>query len=370
MKSMKSKVWVIALGFLVALSPLESYAGGKIDIDEDTFITLGAGLRSSFSAIEDGADDGKSTSHDFILDSFRLYIGGQFNDVIKFEFNADREEDSTGDEDLRVLDGVVKFEFDDLFNIWTGRFLPPSDRSNLSGPYYLNSWTFPIAQRYPAIFAGRDDGIAFWGQVDGGKMKYQVGAFEGVEGPNGGDQLLYTGRFTVNLLDPEPGYYNSSTYYGAKEILAIGIVGYHQTNAAGTVAGSEGDFNGWNIDTLYETKLSNEGVLSLEGAFYDYDSDDMAGTTAQGDGGFALVSYLCPDKVGPEKHQGQLQPYFRVQTYDNDFGAGSGETDQYDIGLNYIIDGHNARVTLQVSDTDPETGSNFHSVFLGLQLQI
>ena len=179
MKSLKFKLAVIAIGILFVISPVKSYAGGKIVIDDDTFVTIGAGLRMSFNSVEDGAPDG-SNSHDFELDSFRFYMGGQFNEVIKFEFNADREEDSTGDQDIRVLDGVVKFEFDDSFNIWVGRFLPPSDRSNLDGPYYLNAWSFPIAQRYPAIFAGRDNGIAYWSQTGGGKVKYQIGAFEGL----------------------------------------------------------------------------------------------------------------------------------------------------------------------------------------------
>ena len=370
MEILKSKLAVIAVGFLFVISPMMSYAGGKIAIDDDTFVTIGAGLRMSFNSVEDGAPDG-SNSHDFSLGSFRFYMGGQFNEVIKFEFNADRSTDSDGDENIRVLDGVVKFEFDDSFNIWVGRFLPPSDRANLSGPYYLNGWSFPIAQRYPAIFAGRDNGIAYWSQTDGGKVKYQFGAFEGVDGPNGGADLLYTGRLTVNFLDPEPGYYNSSTYFGSRDILAVGLVSYQQSNAAGTTGIGAGDFSGWSIDALYEKKLDNDAVLSLEGAFYNYDSDDMAGATAQGDGSFALVSYLYPEKVGPEKLQGQLQPYLRIQQYDDEFAVGSGKTDQVDFGINYIIDGHNARISLQVSDIDDDIeDKDYHSVSLGLQLQI
>src|SRR5690349_24201303 len=35
---------------------------------------------------------------------------------------------------------VAQFSFSDKFNIWAGRFLPPSDRANLYGPYYSNHW--------------------------------------------------------------------------------------------------------------------------------------------------------------------------------------------------------------------------------------
>ena len=34
----------------------------------------------------------------------------------------------------------------------------------------------------------------------------------------------------VDVLDPEPGYYNSSTYYGTKDVLAFGAVLHHKPN--------------------------------------------------------------------------------------------------------------------------------------------
>lgn len=74
-----------------------------------------------------------------------------------FEFNTEKD----ADDDIRVLDGIAKFQFNDLVNIRAGRLLPPSDRSNLSGPYYLNAVDYPFVQNYPAIFAGRDNGAAF-----------------------------------------------------------------------------------------------------------------------------------------------------------------------------------------------------------------
>ena len=57
-----------------------------------------------------------------------------------------------------------------LFDLWVGRQLPPSDRSNLDGPYYLNAaWSFPIVQSFGnlGISAGRDDGVAIHGDVQG-----------------------------------------------------------------------------------------------------------------------------------------------------------------------------------------------------------
>lgn len=92
---------------------------------------MGAGLRASFNSVEDGAPSGDDRSKDFTLDSIRLYMGGQLHSLIAFEFNTERD----GGGDVHVLDAVAKFAFSDLFQVWAGRFLPPSDRSNLDGSY-------------------------------------------------------------------------------------------------------------------------------------------------------------------------------------------------------------------------------------------
>src|SRR5690606_35630089 len=73
---------------------------------------------------------------------------------------------------IRPLDAVIKLEPHPLVNFWVGRFLPPSDRANLSGPYFQNSWHYPVnTNLFPAIYAGRSDGIAYWGQVKNGLFK-------------------------------------------------------------------------------------------------------------------------------------------------------------------------------------------------------
>lgn len=353
-----------------ATPPSPAHAGGTIQIDDVRSVSIGMGLRTSFNMIEDAAPSGEDRSKDFSLDNFRFYMAGKLHPIVSFEFNTDYDTSPAGTEDIRVLDGVLKFGFSDYLNLWVGRFLPPSDRSNLSGPYYLNSWDFPFVQMYPAVFAGRDDGAAIWGQVGGGRFKYQVGAFEGLGdvagGPNQEDNLLYAGRLTLNLWDPEPGYYNSSTYYGSMNVLAIGLAAMTQKNAVGSAA-TPGDFTGWNVDLLVERNLGGAGVATLEAAYYDYDNDGLA---AEGDGYFALVSYLLPAKVGGGQIQGQLQPLVRYQRFESEGPAGIDHT-RLDVALSYIISGHNARVTLTYSQDDPGGGApEVDIIKLGLQFQI
>ncbi len=367
---MKRHLYPVALGFAIATiaTPLmisSAHAGGMIKIDDTKWVSVGAGLRTSFNAVDKAAPNGKDRSKDFRVDGMRLYVNGQIHENIKLEFNTDRSVDSAGNENIRVLDALVKFEFSDGFNIWMGRMLPPSDRSNLDGPYYLNTWNFPLAQAYPSIFAGRDDGAAVWGMSGGGKFKYQLGAFEGTEGaPNLQDNLLYAARFVFNFWDPEPGYYNSSTYYGAKDVLAIGLV-YQTQGDAATKAAKTVDFTGWSIDGLMEKKLGNDGVVSLEGTYYDYEGNPVL-TGNDGTGYFVLGAYLFPGKVG----MGQFQPVARYQSLDI---SGGNQTTNWEVGTNYIIDGHNARLSLVYGNTEVDAGatnSSSNALQIGLQMQI
>lgn len=356
---MRSKYFVAALAGATLLGAAPAFAGAKIDFGDGKFVTLGGGFRTDFMAVENAAPDG-GTSKDFNLESVRLYTGGQVSDLISFEFNTELK-----DEDVHILDAVAKFSFSDTFNVWAGRFLPPSDRSNLDGPYYLGTWEFPIAQAFPAIFAGRDNGVAVWGQTGGGKFKYQAGVFEGCRAcaANTSDSFLYAGRVVYNFWDPEPGYYNSSDYYGSKDILALGATAQYQSDVTGTAI-DQGSWFGWNVDLLMQKKLMGGGVVTVEGSYYGYDADKAPTTLADGDGWFALASYLFPKKVGV----GMFQPTIRYEEYDP---AGSSlKTKKWEGGINYIIDGHNARMALHYVNVDPGLGGSISSVVLGLQLQL
>ncbi|MCH2202665.1 MAG: OprO/OprP family phosphate-selective porin [Fuerstiella sp.] len=332
---------------------------------ENTWLSVGAGIRTSYSS----GDPAQGGGEDFKLNNARLYFNGQGHDRIGFEFNTDINgaqwnADTPVNGEMRVLDAILKFKLSDNTHFWMGRMLPPSDRSNLSGPYYLNAWNFPFAQfGYPNIFQGRDDGAALWGEQGGGAFKWQIGAYEGesaggpgfiANGPS--DNLLYAGRVTLNLLDPEPGYYNSSTYYGEKDILAIGAAMMHRNNSNSAVSPGA-DYTGWNLDALYETKLDNGGVVSLEGAFYDFDDDDVAAPNSalppslgsrQGQSFFMLASYMLPQEYCVCNIPGKFQVMGRYQEYDRELATafvGPGTDDQVDIQLNYIMFGHNARIS-------------------------
>jgi hypothetical protein len=357
-----------------------AHASAKIDIGDDSWVSVGLGARVSASWDEHGAPDG-SSDFDANLDSVRLYVNGQLNKTIGATFNTERD----GDGDIKLLDGYVRFEFMDAFNIWAGRLLPPSDRSNLDGPYYLSSYNFPgLVSLYPARFAGRDDGVVVWGKLADKKLVYSAGVFRGhnkISGAsNEGGDPLFAGRVAYNFLDAEdnPGYYTSSTYYGSADVFTIGAAIQVQKDAIGTAL-VKGDYTAWNVDALFEKKLPGDGVITLEGAYYDYDTDgvfdvapgfagagstDNVGGIVDGKAWLASAGYLFPQEIGI----GKIQPVVRYQQFKAD-DAGF-KLKQWDASLNYIIKGHNARVSLDYSHFDVSgAGGGNDAVTMGVQLQ-
>ena len=266
-----------------------------------------------------------------------------------------------------VLDLVGRFEFHDAFNLWVGRMLVPADRSGLSTEWAISPWLFPgqfVAGQPPVGSRqgpyGRSDGATLWGQLGGGTFKYYAGAFN-LADPT--QSPMYSGRLSLSLLNPEPGYRNASTYYGSKDVLALGAGFQYQHNGWALLDTTTkepvawADFTELNFDLFFEKNLGAAGVMDLEGAFYKIWGSYAPESISY----FVLASYLLPIEVGA----GKFQPLFRLeQAHDR----ATDDTDALaDAQLGYIIDGLRARVALayRYSKVQGQTGN---SVLLGLQL--
>lgn len=366
---------VTAIFLLIIGFPILAAAGAKIKIDDTKYFQIGMGYRGSLAITEDAAPKGNEPAFDVQMDDLRLYTVSQIHKNIQVEYNTQTQ---TGN--VNLLDAVAKINFG-AFEFWLGRQLPPSDRSNLDGPYYLNAaYAFPMVQSFGnlGVSAGRDDGAAIHGDVKGGKFKWAYGLFEGTTGGSDqDDRLRHAGRVDFALLDPEPGFYTGSTYFGAKNLATVGFSFMAEADAVGT-ATDKGDFRGYSGDFLYERALGNGAVFDFEAAYHDWDLDDKAGHTGnntafllQGKSFLLLTSYLSPNKTSIGGIQGKLQPFFRYQGYNRSFKNGSGNQGykyRTETGVNFVIDGFNAKVTaLWAVDEDRFTQN---SGMLAMQFQL
>ena len=265
--------------------------------------------------------------------------------------------DGTPDADgtVEIMDAIGRFDLVDPFHVWVGRMLVPSDRANFSGTWFASPWTYtgsfvqgfipgpPVGPRQGAY--GRNDGLTIWGQAADGLFKYYVSAFNLHDASS---KPLWGGRLNLSLINPEPGYYHSSTYYGAKDILAIGVALQSQKDGSSFIDVMDPDNNilddymGFNADVLFEKDLSGSGVLTIEGAFYKYNGD----AEVYDNSWLALVSYLTPQPVGP----GKIQPLVRVQGVKTTDNATAPIPDEsglaVDVQLGYVIADYAARLAL------------------------
>ena len=397
----RRKFFGLLSGLMLCMA-LPSLAGAWVKVagDGDRWMKFGAGLRASYQTTSDPSVDARGG--DIALEDMRLYTLTQVHKNIVFEFNTEvrnRRNDRTagvdglaanpqsqdGYHDMFVLDARATLTVAG-FDIWFGKFLPPSERSNLDGPYFMTAWDFPLlTSPYPQIAAGRDQGVMIYKEYGGGKFKWAYGAFEGRKNasnsdtnPDENDNFQHGFRATYNFWAPEPGYYTTSAYYGAKDVLAVAFVARYETDGAGTgvTSTTQGDYFGWNIDALMEKKLSNGAVVNLEGSYYDTDTDDIDdGTITQGQGYRMLASYMLPNKVG----WGKFQPYVRYQHFAQDNAcAGNycgssnfGTRGIMEGGLNYIIDCHNAKImSSYISDKQSSRAEPINRFILGMQFQL
>ena len=409
------KMFVVAGATMALVAGMVStlpsaYAGGMIKADDDKYISIGMGIRQSFNMVEDGSASGGKYSNEFAINNARIYINGGIHKYVKFAFNTECFNCAVGggatagfggNSNIGLLDAIGQFEFNELANLWVGRTLVPTERGELNGPFYhavFDGFRTPFNQAdFSGGFGaggaglyGRDNGAVFFGKVHPGgtHLQYVASVFTGLRsagpgvGPNQGNSLKYAGRLTWNLLNDEsnPGYYTSGTYYGtAGDILAIAVGGEYQNEGAGSNL-NKSVFGSIVTDLLFEKVLpGNMGVFTANAEFKRMWAQNLAAFT-DGTGCFCMFGgtswtmyalYLFPNEIGI----GRFQPYGRYTGLNSQFG---GASEEYELGTNYVISGHNARISGfwrtgnspgPAANWAAPTGQHVDSFHVALQLQ-
>ena len=177
---------VALAGWIGAAGPLHAQDTEDEEPAPPPPVSIGGGLQTSF--LHRTSDDADASQH-FRVNSLRMYLNGAATSKIKFMVNTDIAYGGSlgapGPQDtgFQILDAVAQFEMSDTFNVWVGRFLPPSDRANLYGP--RSSPTTGRSTRTgcrtatPSSSRARDNGAAWWGpvrqgQAVGGRLRRPV----------------------------------------------------------------------------------------------------------------------------------------------------------------------------------------------------
>jgi hypothetical protein len=328
--------------------------------DFDPSLTVGGGIQGSYSHTETTGAPGLDQ---FSLNHGRLYFSGDVTKDISVMFNT--EYNSTNNT-MQILDAAGQFHLSPKLNVWIGRFLPPSDRANLYGPFYSNEWavyTDDIQDGYPFVFQGRDNGAMYWGDFKAGsaKVKLSVGAFDGASATTS-TSLIWASRVQIDFWDPEDGYYLNGTYYGDKNLLALAGATEVQSGRTATTA-----------DFLMERKVHGGGAFTIESEYARYNG--LGGydpAYIRSEGAYGLASFLIPKAVG----RGRVELLGKYAIAEFTGGVTSGPNPSYrqntaEVNVNYIIKQFDARLMSFYRDTRfNEVKENSWQAGIGLQLQL
>jgi len=348
--------------FCVCLIALFAFAIPLLNAQElEPSLTVGGGIQGSYSHNE---TDGAPSLDQFSLNHARLYFSGGITKDISVMFNTDY---NSSTDTMQILDFAGMFSVSPKVNIWFGRFLPPSDRANLYGPFYANEWdvyTDGIQDGYPFVFQGRDNGAMYWGDFKAGSatVKIAAGAFDG-HSATASDSVIWASRVQIDFWDPENGWYQNGTYYGDKNLLALSGATEVQSGKTATT-----------VDFLMERKVHGGGAFTIESEYARYNGlGGYDSNYVKSEGAYGLASFLIPKAVGMGKFE--LLGKYAIAEFTDGLAASaphpSYRQNTAEINVDYIIKQFDARVMSFYRDARfNAVNSNSWQAGIGLQLQI
>jgi len=184
----------------------------------------------------------------------------------------------------------------DLIKVDAGFMLPPMAHNAIQGATTLYGWDYYAYTFQHSVGAnanafgtaagpvGRDLGVQLRGLVMDGHIEYRAGLFQGIRNAQtaseqGGRNFFRAmARVQINLLDPEPGFFYSGTYFGAKRILSVGgsydfqdkykyfaFDAFADMPAGPGVATAQVNFGHWDGGTYIPTLIKQNAIMGEAG---------------------------------------------------------------------------------------------------------
>ena len=162
------------------------------------------------------------------------------------------------------------------------------------------------------------------------------------EGNPVGNSVL-EGYFRYNFFDIESTKlpYQVGTYMGGKKILGVGLGFFaHPKGMINTTSGAHADVTHLAADLFYDAPLGSSGnAINAYASIinFNYGENYMSRWAGTGTNIYAHLGYY----IGKAK----LMPYVAFQS--GNYDAYTNNLNAFDAGVNYFVNGHNAKITLE-----------------------
>lgn len=327
---MNKILWTIVL--LLSI-PCISFAGPKWEIGEDGWMSLSFLGQVHYSFLDDAEDE-----KDFYLRRGRIIIAGQMTDGIRFFAETDNANQGKTGVDTKT---EIQDAFGDIrlgqSNQWIkfGLILLPFSFENRSSAATLLGLDYNTeVLKLNNSFVWRDYGAELAGLL-GDKIDYRVGVFDGYKAYDRAD-LRVTGHVAFSPVGAaDSNWFYTQNKLGKENYLSLGAGYDWQDRANVNDDGVEKDSDAWVADAVSGFNLGADVGLTLNAAYYDWDSISFEGNTM-----FVETGLLFLDKI---------QPTFKYSLQDPDDGDNLSD---YTVGLHYFLLKHNLRTGVEYRTGD------------------
>jgi Phosphate-selective porin O and P len=324
--------------------------------------------------------DRSDTSAEFAFRRNRLALMGKYGDVMGLYIQTEFLEkqnvtpltvvDGDSNTEFQLIDAVIRFDFDNAFNVNVGKFKYNLSRENLEDCVTPLTLDRSLFIRAPYVTT-RDYGVAIWGNLFNDMFQYKADVMDGRSAT--GDvtpktNFRYSFRGHVSLLDPENKYGYKGTYLGEKKVLTIGAAYQFEQNVAYTdtiLKNKSVDYNGWTTDLFFEYPLEGIGTVTFSAAYEDIDLGDAymgllpdpgtVGLNGQKNGWYVKAGYMLPKLPLQLFGRYEKWKYAALNLSANGIPEQTlydQRVDWYGFGANYYFRGENLKLSFEYSRTE------------------
>lgn len=382
MKKLLLYISIFFLSFSVFGQVSDDYQGGyKIDFNDDGSKYLQI---IGYGHFQWQDNEGTHPNDGVSIRRMGVIMLSQINDRFKIvthlglsSLNADNM--SIGGSDIQLVDLFGEYKVTSNFHLGIGKhyYNGISRMNSLSPP---TSLTMDVNRATWSTVGLSDDAVRHLGifaKGDFGKFKYHVSVNSPITNTSDGNantdialgdekylgraklekgKYAYAGYMEYQFLDQEANFlpYRTMTYLGAKEVLNLGAGFFYHPD--GIVKNNNAILEGKDVfhfgtDLFYDAPIgANGGAINFYGLYqYSKMGDAYLNGRFNGNGSqiFAQAGYLIPKQNddGANPYRNRFQPYL-AYTH-RDFNGLPEAAKEALVGLNYYVDGQNAKLTVQ-----------------------